>query len=90
MPANQRTVHDLRCFCSRHPILARYGVDENGDLYIWVKIWKQNRIFGEIVVNAGRVKLHCRECLRWHSVTMRGPDKTPQLTEVRTPAELDG
>jgi hypothetical protein len=59
---------ELRCFCSREPLLATYGVDHSGTLFVHVKIWKQRRIYGELVVEGGLVKLRCRECLRWHEV----------------------
>lgn len=48
-----------------------YGVNEKGELYVHVKIYKQSRVFGEIVATRGVVQLRCRECLRWHRVTIR-------------------
>lgn len=59
----------------RHPLLATYGVNEEGELYVHVKVFKQDRIYGEILVVEGRVKLHCRECLRWHTVIIVPPGK---------------
>lgn len=67
----RRTVkskHDLRCLCYREPLLAVYGLDEKGELYVHMKIWKQKRLFGEIVATGGTVKLKCRECLRWNII----------------------
>lgn len=82
------TKNELRCFCSRAPLLAMYGVDEHGKLYVHVRIFKQNRIYGEVIVREGRVSLHCRECLRWHTVKIIQPgtavlmeDTDPQPTE---------
>lgn len=69
-----RTRHDLRCFCSRQPLLATYGVDERGRLYLHQKIYKANRIFGESIVYGGEVSLHCRECLRWQTVFIQEPN----------------
>lgn len=69
----KETKNELRCFCSRAPLLAVYGI-KDGELYIHVKIYKQRRIYGEVLITSGKVKLHCRECLRWHTVTMRGRD----------------
>lgn len=66
------TKNELRCFCSREPLLAVYGLKE-GKLYVHVKIYKQRRIYGEVLVTEGTVKLHCRECLRWHTVVLRAP-----------------
>lgn len=67
----QKTRNDLRCFCSRKPLLAMYGLHTDGTVYIHIKIYKQNRLYGEVLVTSGVVKLHCRECLRWHTVTIR-------------------
>lgn len=69
-----KTKNELRCFCSREPLLATYGLDEKGKPYVHVKVYKQGRIYGEVLVTEGVVKLHCRECLRWHAVIFRSPD----------------
>lgn len=83
-----RTAHELRCFCSKQPILAMYGVDERGDLYIHLKVWKQHRLFGEIIVQGpARIQLHCRECFRWQNVTIRPPNKVT-LEESKAPQFL--
>lgn len=66
------TSNELRCFCSRSPLLATFGLDTQGKLYVHVKIYKQRRVYGEVLVTEGRVQLHCRECLRWHTVILRG------------------
>lgn len=83
-----RTKKELRCFCSRGPLLGTYGLDEKGELYIHVKIFKQRRIFGEIIVQQGRVSLHCRECLRWHTVQIVQPG-TAVLVEGSPPSQLE-
>jgi len=71
----ERTKNELRCFCSRLPLLATYGLGDDGKLFVHVRIYKQRRIYGEIFVTEGTVKLHCRECLRWHTVVIRQPGK---------------
>lgn len=75
--------HELRCFCNRQPLLATYGIDKQGQLYVHVRVYKQRRIFGEMLVVGGLVKLRCRECLRWHNVTMRQPN-VAELKETRS------
>lgn len=56
----------VRCpFCSRHPLLAVHGRDKKGEPFVHVRIYKQKRIFGNIVVTGGPVNLQCRECFRW-------------------------
>lgn len=80
--AARRTKNELRCFCRRAPLLATYGLDKHGKLYIHVKIYKQARIFGEVLVVEGTVKLHCRECLRWHKVVMRSSGAAELVEEA--------
>jgi len=65
-------VHDLRCFCSREPLLATYGIDKGGELYVHIKVWKQKKIFGNIIIKGGEVNLQCRECKRWQKVRIVG------------------
>jgi hypothetical protein len=69
--------------------LATYGVDASGQLFVHVKVYKQRRIFGEIIVTGGKVKLLCRECLRWYGVVIRQPGKA-ELQEFQVPAEVAG
>lgn len=77
--------HELRCEqCKEAPLLATYGVDEKGRPYIHVKIWKQNRIFGELVVEGGVVRIKCRACLRWLRVIIR-PGRRAELIQEPKP-----
>lgn len=84
MSVKQQTSNELRCFCARTPLLATYGVDEKGKPYIHIKVFKQQRIFGEVVVIGGtsKVQLHCRECLRWHTVVMTTPTKVELVEDT--------
>lgn len=77
----------LKCFCMRKPVLAVYGIDAQGKLFVHVKIWKQSRVYGEVLVTGGTVKLHCRECYRWHTVIIRQPG-TAILQEDQEPVEV--
>lgn len=67
----KKSSKELRCFCRGEPLLATYGVDSRGKLYVHVKIYKQNRIYGELVFEDGTVKIRCRNCLRWHRVIFK-------------------
>lgn len=87
MTLKQSTVNQLRCFCGHKTLLAVYGLNEQGELYVHVKVFKQDRIFGEIIVTEGKIKLHCRDCLRWHKVRIVQPGK-PVLEETSDPAEI--
>lgn len=82
-----KTKNELRCFCSRGPLLATYGLDAEGSLYVHVRIFKQRRIFGEVLITEGTVRLHCRECLRWHTVVIKVPGKA-SLTEDESPPAI--
>ena len=89
MPRGSRTKNELRCFCRRSPLLATYGVDEEGKLYVHVKVYKQGRIFGEVLIVEGVVKVRCRECLRWHRVIIRRPGHAElvEAPDQREPTE---
>ena len=82
MPRREK---ELRCFCSRNPLLATYGIDSKGKLFVHVKIYKAHRIFGELVVEEGTVKIRCRECLRWHTVNISGTRASLQETHEELP-----
>lgn len=81
----RKSKHELRCFCRTEPLLAVYGRDEQGQLYIHVKVWKQTRIYGEMIVTGGVCKLRCRECLRWHKVRILQPDHVELVEETDPP-----
>lgn len=80
---SRRREKELRCFCAGEPLLGTYGVDSRGKLFVHVKIWKQKRIYGELVFTGGVVKMRCRNCLRWHRVMFREDAAT--LSESRAP-----
>lgn len=79
--------HELRCFCGRSPLLAIYGLDNAGLLYIHVRVFKAKRLYHESYTQGGLVRLRCRECLRWHRVVIRQPEKAT-LTEDKEPSAL--
>lgn len=77
------SAEDLRCFCLRKPLLAKYGLTADAELYIHVKVWKQREIISEVFITRGIVSLRCRECRRWHRVKIR--DATARLEELLAP-----
>lgn len=83
-----RRERELRCFCSRKPLLATYGLDRKGSLYVHVKIWKAKRIFGELVIEGGTVKIRCRECLRWHQIFINTNKATLRENREELPAAI--
>lgn len=83
-----RREKELRCFCRGEPLLATYGLDSGGNLFVHVKIYKGNRIYGELVAEGGPLKIRCRNCLRWHRVNFS--PRTATLSEASAPeAEAD-
>lgn len=74
---------ELRCFCRSEPLLATYGIDSKGQLFVHVKIYKQNRIYGELVFEGGVAKIRCRNCLRWHRVIFNS--RSAALSEDQAP-----
>lgn len=73
---------ELRCFCRKKPLLGKFGRDRLGNLYVHIKVFKQDRIFGEIILEGGgRVRIRCRECLRWFTVAIRQPNKVDMHLE---------
>lgn len=84
----QVTRHDLRCFCRRQPLLAVYGIDERGKSYIHIKVYKNRRIFGEILITTGDAQIRCRECLRWYRVEI-GSSESAKLIESTEPKSIN-
>lgn len=85
-----RTRHKLSCWCLRRPLLAMYGLDERGRTYLHIKVYKQDRIYGEAVFYGGEVKIRCRECFRWQTIVFVAPNRDKAiLQESAPPAEVD-
>jgi hypothetical protein len=89
----------IRCsFCVRRPLIATYGLDENRKPFIHIKVYKQKRIFANVVATGGPVHLQCRECNRWlrinfvryREVRMREVEAkdVPGVHEFPVPAEM--
>lgn len=61
----------IECFCARRPLLALAGVDRRTKKgFVWIKSIKNGNIVVEVIVESGTVRIRCRECLRFYSVTM--------------------
>lgn len=77
--------NEIRCFCARQPLLAIYGIDK-GKPYVHVKVYKNRRIYGEILVTKGDIQLRCRECLRWYTIEII--NERPKLIETSEPVSV--
>ena len=76
----------MNCFCNRKPLLAKYGIDSKGRLFIHIKVFKQDKLYGEQIIRGGEVEIRCRECHRWHKITIR--ESGPTLSVISDPEEL--
>lgn len=74
MPRESRE-KELRCgLCKFNPLLATYGVDKDGQLYVHIKSYKSQRIYTESW-SIGDVRIRCRECHRIHNVKITQPSR---------------
>ena len=78
---------ELRCSCSRRPLLALYGRGTDGNLFVHLKVFKGRRLYAEAVFTSGIVRLHCRECLRWTTVRIVQPG-SPRVRQEELPPEI--
>jgi len=61
----------IECFCARHPLLALAGRDSiTGKSFVQVRVVKNGKVISEVVVTVGIMHIRCRECLRFHKVTV--------------------
>jgi hypothetical protein len=85
-----KTRNELRCTCRRQPLIGTYGLDENGQVYVHVKVYKNRKIFGEIVIEQGsKARLRCRECYRWYSLAIGIRRGHAELIESPAPVSID-
>lgn len=85
----ERTKHRLNCFCIRKPLLAMYGLDSRGRLYVHVKVFKQQRVFADLIAFGGEVAINCRECFRWHTIVFKSSSGKAELRETEVPPEVE-
>jgi hypothetical protein len=84
------TKHRLNCFCSRRPLLAMYGIDQRGRPYVHIKVYKQRRVFAEMLVVGGEVSISCRECVRWHRIVFKSSvDGRAELRATEPPTQVE-
>lgn len=73
MPTDPTSIDEkgeIRCFCSRSPLLAVFGVGRGGSPFIHIKVWKQNRLYAELVFSGkhAEASIKCRDCYRWYTI----------------------
>jgi hypothetical protein len=80
----EATSFQLKCICPTKRTLARYGIDEKDNLYLHIKVYKQRRVFAQLVINApAKLRIQCPACGRWHGIVMR--DDRPHMTDSTRP-----
>lgn len=84
---SQVTKHELRCTCSRKPLLCVYGINDEGKPYLHFLAHKQRRPIMEVYIDSGSPRFKCKECLRWWEVVIRSTGKAT-LREEKVPAPL--
>lgn len=85
-----KTKKRCECVCSRHPLLAYYGVDENDKPYVHVKVYKQERLYGEWFMQDGVCNVRCRDCYRWTKIVFKNPKNIKATHGVPAPSALAG
>lgn len=60
----------LRCTCSTRPLLA-IARPIDGRWLLHLRVHKQHKVYGEMVVEEGVVRIRCRACARWYLVRVR-------------------
>lgn len=78
-----RTKHELRCICSRRPLLAFYGADSDGQPYLHMKTYRQRQTQSESIHTGGTASIRCRYCYRWTKIrlTIGGERISPPTTK---------
>lgn len=82
----EKTKNHLRCFCSRKPLLATYGLDKRNRCYVHVKHYKQSKVYVDVVITSGVCHIYCRECGRWTVITIKDDGFRSPQTGVPTPS----
>ena len=91
---------ELRCpLCATEPLLAMYGIDENGRLFIHIKVYKAKVMKAEVFIRGGEVTLRCSKCLKYHIVKIiqkravlkrtSRPDSESQIMKWRSLTAID-
>jgi len=65
------------------PLLATYGFDEKGRLYVHIRSYKAKSVRSEVFIRGGEVTLKCPRCLKYN--TVRIVSHKPVLDRARRP-----
>lgn len=77
---------DIRCFCSRSPLLAKWGRTSDDRTFVHIKVYKQKRLYAEVVVESGnKIRVRCRNCFRWTTINVK---KKPEAEVTELPENI--
>lgn len=77
---------EIRCHCSRSPLLAKWGQMQDGNVFLHIKVYKQRKLYAEVIVESGNViRVRCRDCLRWTAITVK---REPIATTSELPRKI--
>jgi hypothetical protein len=77
---------NIRCFCAQSPLLARWGVDSSGVVFLHIKVYKQKRLYTEVIAHAGAsLRVRCRDCFRWTVINVK---HTPHVAFAELPKAI--
>lgn len=73
---------EIRCECSARPILGIFRVEDSYWVF-HIKVHKQKRLYAELMVEEGVIRLRCRACERWFRLTVKREKnlKSPPIPE---------
>lgn len=75
---------EIRCpVCDRSPLLATYGFDKRGRLFIHVKVYKGEFVKADVYIHEGLVTLKCYRCMKHNRVRM--VERRPVLERTSRP-----
>lgn len=80
---------EVRCpFCRRHPLLGVCGRADDGAPFVHIKSYKSQRLYTEVVITSGVVRIRCRDCKKWMTLTVKPikvhvtPEQLPESIPV--------
>ncbi len=78
--AGRTSKNELRCYCVHKPLLSTYGITADGEPYMHVRVYKQNRIYADVMIEGeADVKLTCRDCFRIHKIKILTRERRSEI-----------
>lgn len=84
---HRKTHKQLKCNCSRHHLLAYYGLNDDGEPYVHIKAQRQGKIVANAVI-LGDCEIQCPSCLRWVILSFKADGEMSKEESLEPPAEI--